>query len=174
MRPERFQHWPCPIARSADLMGDPWVPMILRECTYGVRRFDAFQKRLSVSPNILATRLDRMVEQGLLEKTPYQDRPVRYEYRLTKMGTGATILLAAMVRFANEWVFEDGQAPIVLRDRRDGHALRPALIDESTGEPIALEHVVPSPGPGFPGDADAQRAWFGDDVILDERLRPPD
>ena len=161
MRPNRFDHWPCPIARSADVLGDPWIPMILRECTYGVTRFDDFQKRLSISPNILGARLQRMVEQGLLEKELYQERPPRYAYRRTPMGYGATLLLAAMVRFGDDWIFEEGQEPIVLRDRETGRALRPVIVDENTGEPIDPTRIVPSPGPGFPGDDDFNRAWFG-------------
>ncbi len=160
MRPNRFDHWPCPIARSADLLGDPWIPMVLRECTYGVTRFDEFQKRLSISPNILGARLQRMVEQGILEKELYQERPPRYAYRLTPMGYDATLLLAAMIRFGNDWIFEEGQHPIDLCDRETGRVVRPLVIDELTGKPIDPTQVRPGPGPGFPAPKSFQETWF--------------
>jgi len=160
MRGARFQDWPCPIARSSDLLGDPWVPLILRECTYGVSRFDDFQRRLGVAPNTLTARLQRMVEQGLLDKELYEERPPRYAYRLTPKGRGATLILAAMVRFGDDWIFEKGRAPIVLRDRDSGRPVRLQLVDAETGEPVDAARVVPSPGPGFPSDAETRERWF--------------
>ncbi len=134
--------------------------MILRECTYGVSRFDEFQQRLSIGRNILSTRLARMVEQGLLEKEPYQDHPPRHRYRLTAKGHGATLILAAMVRFGDDFLFEQGRSPIVLRDRETGRRLRPIVVDEATGEPLDPANVVPAAGPGFPGGARLAREWF--------------
>ena len=160
MRGKRFEGVPCPIARTTDLLGDPWIPMILRECTYGIARFDDFQARLGIGRNILSTRLARMVEQGLLEKYRYQESPPRDGYRLTPMGHGATMLLAAMIRFGDEWLFEEGRAPVVLRDRETGEVVRPQLVDERTGAPIDPTRVRPAAGPGFPGDAEFQRRWF--------------
>lgn len=160
MRPQRFQHWPCPIARSADLLGDPWVPMILRECTYGVSRFNDFQERLAIGRNILTARLERMVEQGLLAKRLYEGAPPRYAYELTEMGRDATLILAAMMRFGDDWIFPPGRNPIVLRDRATGRVVRPLLVDEATGRPIDPAAVVPDAGPGFPGDEDFKRSWF--------------
>lgn len=160
MRPNRFQHWPCPIARTTDLLGDPWIPMILRECTYGVERFDEFQQRLAIAPNILTARLDRMRADGLLEREPYEERPPRYAYRLTPKGEAATLVLAAMLRFGNDWVFARGEAPIVLRDRETGRKIDPVVVDRRTGKPLDPARVVPAAGPGFPGDAALRDAWF--------------
>ena len=160
MRSRRFDHWPCPIARSADLIGDPWVLMILRECTYGVSRFDAFQERLSIGRNVLTSRLARMVESGLLEKVRYQERPERFEYRLTEKGADATGVLAWMISFGERWIFEDEAQPIELRDRRTGARVHPQLVDARTGEPLNARNLVPAPGPGFPGDDAVRDAWF--------------
>ncbi len=160
VRPNRFDRWPCPIARSADLLGDPWIPMVLRECTYGVSRFNDLQQRLSIARNILTARLERMVEQGLLEKRAYDDHPPRYEYALTEKGLDATLILAAMMRFGDDWIFAKGKSPIVLRDRETGRLVKPRVVDERTGEPIDPAAVVPAAGPGFPGDAAFRRAWF--------------
>ncbi|MEM9176167.1 MAG: helix-turn-helix domain-containing protein [Myxococcota bacterium] len=179
MRPDRFEDIPCSVARATGLLGDPWIPMILRECAYGVARFDDYRQRLNIGRNVLSARLERMVETGLLEKWTYQERPRREGYRLTPKGRGAMSVIAAMLRFANDWVFEEGQEPIVLRDLRDGRALRPVVVDEETGEPLSAIPMRPSPGPGFPGDETFQREWFnpappGDAVSTDSPAPNPD
>ena len=69
-----------------DLLGDWWTPLVLREAFYGIRRFDEFQQGLGIARNTLADRLRRLVDEGLLEKRPYQHDPVRYDYVLTEKG----------------------------------------------------------------------------------------
>ena len=160
MRPNRFDQIPCPIGRATDLLGDPWIPMILRECTYGVARFEDFRERLGIGRNVLATRLERMIESGLLEKWRYQESPPRDGYRLTLKGRGATTILAAMIRFANDWVFGEEQAPVLLCDAETGRALRPVVVDETTGQPIATFRTKLAAGPGFPGDDAFKQQWF--------------
>ena len=66
MRRTSFANWPCSIARTMDLLGDSWTPLVLREAFYGVRRFDDFQHELGIARNTLADRLRRLVEEGLL------------------------------------------------------------------------------------------------------------
>src|SRR5579863_10403510 len=83
MRRTRFDQWPCPIARTTDLVGDWWTPLVMREAFSGRRRFEDFQRALKVPRAVLARRLDRLVDEGLLKKVSYEDRPPRYEYRLT-------------------------------------------------------------------------------------------
>ena len=69
-----------------DVLGDWWNPLIIRECLYGVHRFDDFQKWLGIGRNILAKRLAQLVERGVLERKLYQEHPPRYEYHLTAKG----------------------------------------------------------------------------------------
>ena len=67
MKRTRFDQAPCPIARTTDLIGDWWTPVVMREAFFGCRRFDQFQARLGVSRATLTQRLERLVEEGLLE-----------------------------------------------------------------------------------------------------------
>src|SRR5687768_10964681 len=97
MRRTRFDTWPCSIARTVDLAGDWWTPLVMREALYGARRFEQFQRRLGLSRNVLTQRLDRLVEQGLLERSPYQERPTRHEYTPTEKGRDFFGVLAAMI-----------------------------------------------------------------------------
>lgn len=64
MRRTRFDDWPCSIARTTDLLGDWWTPLLLREAFYGARRFDDFVERLGIGRNVLTERLKRLVEKA--------------------------------------------------------------------------------------------------------------
>jgi len=76
----------CPVARALSVIGDRWTLLIVRDCFLGKSRFDEFQASLGLTRHLLSDRLKRLVEQGVLEKNPYQARPVRYDYRLTDKG----------------------------------------------------------------------------------------
>ena len=76
----------CPVARALSVIGDRWTMLIVRDCFLGKSRFDEFQKSLGMTRHLLSDRLKRLVEQGVLEKNPYQENPVRYDYRLTDKG----------------------------------------------------------------------------------------
>ncbi|MFF7890246.1 winged helix-turn-helix transcriptional regulator [Streptomyces sp. NPDC020794] len=99
MRRTSFAQWPCSIARTMDLLGDWWTPLVLREAFYGIRRFDAFQESLGIARNTLTDRLRRLVEEGLLEKRPYQTEPVRHDYVLTEKGRDFYGVLLVMNRW---------------------------------------------------------------------------
>ncbi|MFC7648785.1 winged helix-turn-helix transcriptional regulator [Streptosporangium lutulentum] len=104
MKRTPFAEWPCSIARSVDLLGDWWTPLVLREAFYGTRRFDDIQRNLRIGRNILTQRLKRLVEEGMLERVPYQERPKRYEYVLTEKGRDFFPVLAAMMRWGDKWL----------------------------------------------------------------------
>ena len=118
MERKKFSGSPCSIARSLDVLGDWWNPLILRECLYGNARFDELQHWLDISRNILTRRLAGLVEEGLLAKVPYQDKPVRYEYQLTDKGHDACLVLIALMLFGERWYFE--------RDKRRFRATDPS------------------------------------------------
>jgi DNA-binding HxlR family transcriptional regulator len=142
MRRTRFDASPCPIARTTDLIGDWWTPIVLREAFLGRRRFDEFQQSLDVSRGVLAQRLSRLVDEGLLERKLYEERPPRYEYVLTEKGRSFYPVLAAMFRWGSDWLWEEGsETPFELYDRDTGQAIRPRLVDERTGEPIDVRRV---------------------------------
>lgn len=87
----------CPIARSLDVVGDPWIMLILRDALLGSRRYEQFRSSLGVADNVLSRRLHAMVEAGLLERVPYRaEQRTHHEYRLTEAGTDLLPILHAL------------------------------------------------------------------------------
>lgn len=133
MRRTRFDDWPCPIARVTDLVGDWWTPLVMRDVLAGNTRFDALQSSLGCSRAVLTQRLNRLVEEGMLKKVQYEEHPPRYDYRVTDKGREFWDVLAAMWRWGSDWMWDDGQPPVVLVDRDTREEIRPVVVDEATG-----------------------------------------
>ena len=86
MQRTNFGEMACSIARTLDVIGEPWSPLILRDVFVGFTRFEQLQADLGISRKVLTERLNHLVEHGVLERRPYDRRP-RYEYVLTEKGT---------------------------------------------------------------------------------------
>ena len=141
MRRTRFDDWPCPIARTTDLIGDWWTPLVLRELFSGRRRFGDIQESLGIPRAVLAARLDRLVDEEMVRRVEYEQHPPRFEYRLTEKGRAFWAVLAAMWRWGSDWLWEDGVSPVVLKDRETGRVVRPLVVDEETGAPLDVRTV---------------------------------
>lgn len=97
----------CPIAQSLAIFGDRWTLLIIRNAFLGMTRFEHFQKSLGVTRHVLAERLSRLVEQGILKKQAYIDRQQRFEYVLTTKGLELKPILMAMVSWGVKWTDAD-------------------------------------------------------------------
>lgn len=139
-----------------DLLGDWWTPLVLRECFYGVRRFDEFQRWLGISRNTLTDRLRRLVDEGLLERRPYQSEPVRHEYVLTAKGRDFFGVLAAMAAWGDRWLADESGAPITFHHRSCGHDASAEVVCEHCREPLTAENTTAHPGPGYPRELSAE------------------
>ncbi len=129
MRRTRFNDWHCSIARTIDLMGDAWTPLVLREAFYGKQRFEEFLERLGISRNLLTIRLKNLVKEELLIKVKYQERPPRYEYKLTDKGRDFFNVLAAMMQWGDKWLDAGRGAPLELVDKNTGQVVKPQVVD---------------------------------------------
>jgi DNA-binding HxlR family transcriptional regulator len=127
---------PCPIARTVAVVGDRWTLLLLRDCFLGIRRFAQFQERLHISRTIIAERLNSLVEEGFLRREPYQDNPVRHEYRLTPKGISLYPVLLSMAEWGNQHGGMEPQARLRFKHKRCGHNCKPALVCDACGEPI--------------------------------------
>jgi DNA-binding HxlR family transcriptional regulator len=98
-----LDHLNCSVANAAELIGDRWTVLILRDAFLGVRRFDDFQKDLKISRNVLTERLAMLVETGIFSTDLYQERPPRFEYRLAEKGRDLYDILVTMWRWGDKW-----------------------------------------------------------------------
>ncbi len=113
----------CPISRLLGITGDRWSFLILRDLFSGIRRFDALQKNLGISKKVLSQRLNTLVEAGLLARVPYQERPLRQEYRLTAKGRDIFPILVMMTRWSSRWLFSEGEVTTELLHLECGEPL---------------------------------------------------
>ncbi|MFC8513342.1 winged helix-turn-helix transcriptional regulator [Streptomyces sp. NPDC057257] len=150
MKRTSFSNWPCSIARTMDLLGDAWTPLVLREAFYGIHRFDDFRRELGIARNTLADRLRRLVDEGLLDKRLYQDEPRRYDYVLTDKGRDFFGVLAAMARWGDRWLAGEEGAPIVFHHHSCGRDAEAEVVCGGCGEPMTAEGTTMRMGPGFP------------------------
>jgi DNA-binding HxlR family transcriptional regulator len=101
------------ITSTLSVIGDRWTLLILRDIFRGVRRFEQLCADLGIARNILADRLAKLVDHGVLEAVPYQDRPLRHEYRLTPKGQDLSPALVALMHWGDRW-YAAGAPPTVL------------------------------------------------------------
>ncbi|MFJ7073762.1 winged helix-turn-helix transcriptional regulator [Streptomyces sp. NPDC098781] len=145
-----FANWPCSIARTLDVVGDAWTPLVLREAFYGSRRFDEFQSELRIARNTLTDRLRRLVEAGLLERRLYESEPPRHEYLLTEQGRDLFPVLAAMASWGDRWLAGPEGPPITLRHEACGHDAHAEVVCSACGEPLNADDTTARMGPGYP------------------------
>ena len=138
----------CSIARTMDVIGEPWSPLILRDVYVGIARFDQLQEDLGISRKVLAERLKWLVEQDVLERREYSARPVRHEYALTSKGVELVELLMVMVRWGDRWTAGEVGPPALYRHRACGRVAHVELHCSECGGPMGPEDVDVLPGPG--------------------------
>ena len=125
----------CPVARGLSVIGDRWTMLVLRDCFQGVRRFDAFQKRLGITRHVLADRLRKLESAGVLERKQYQERPPRYEYRLTEKGRDLWAVIIALKQWGDRWLGTD-DTPVQITHKACGKVVRPHMTCPDCGERI--------------------------------------
>ncbi|MET0738904.1 MAG: helix-turn-helix domain-containing protein, partial [Acidimicrobiales bacterium] len=103
MRRTSFEDMQCSVAQALEVVGEWWSFLIIRDAFLGVNRFGQFQDRLGIARNVLSTRLDALVEHGVLKRVAYQDNPVRHEYKLTEKGRDLWLSLTALREWGDRW-----------------------------------------------------------------------
>jgi DNA-binding HxlR family transcriptional regulator len=148
MRNTSFALMHCSLAQSLEVIGDWWTPLILRDLYLGMDRFDQFVKDLGISRNLLTDRLATLVDGELVRRTPYQQNPVRYSYELTDAGRELVPILMALTAWGDRWATPPAGQPIRFTHATCGKLTTPTVCCSECGETLAMQDVVPSPGPG--------------------------
>jgi len=132
----------CAMARALDVIGDWWSLLIVREALYGRRRFNEFQKSLGLAKNILASRLRKLVDCGVMAAVPAPDQAAHKEYLLTEKGEQLHVLMVALYQWGEANCFAPNERPITLVDRAHGAPLQPLQVKAQDGRIIGPKDML--------------------------------
>ena len=136
----------CSIARTLEIVSERWTLLIIRDIFLGLRRFDQLQESLGLARNVLTDRLNRLVEERILERVQYSERPLRFEYRLTKKGRELNVALTALRQWGDAHLSE--KPPRLLRRKADRKPVIAGLVPRGA-DVLRPEEVELVPGPGL-------------------------
>jgi DNA-binding HxlR family transcriptional regulator len=151
MQRTNFGDMACSIARTLDVIGEPWSPLILRDIYVGISRFDQIQSDLGISRKVLAERLKSLAANGVVERRQYEAN--RYEYALTPKGLELADLLLVMVRWGDKWTAGQAGPPVLYRHHECGEISHVELRCSVCREPMPATAVDVLAGPGAAGFA---------------------
>lgn len=140
--PSTEAYQPCPVARSLDLIGDRWSLLVVRDAFDGISRFGDFQRSLGAARNILADRLRRLVEAGVLEMRPAAEGSAYQEYVLTAQGLALFPVVVALRQWGEGHLFAPGEPHSLLLQRQTGQPLPPMLPRGDNGQPLLPAHTL--------------------------------
>jgi DNA-binding HxlR family transcriptional regulator len=156
-----YESQTCSIAGALEVVGERWSLLIVRNVLLGLRRFDEIQENLGIARNVLQTRLTRLLEQGVLEKRLYQERPARYEYRLTEKGLDLWPTIVALMQWGDRHAVPAGGPVVLLEHRGCGGAVDGHRVCAACGAKLSVRDVRATPGPGAPPDHPLVRRTLG-------------
>ncbi|MET7475303.1 helix-turn-helix domain-containing protein [Streptomyces sp. NPDC005648] len=144
----------CPLQHTLDIVGEKWTLLLLRDAFNGVRRFDDFRRHVGLSEAVLANRLRKLVEAGILRSVPYQEQGsrTRHEYRLTAKGRDLWPVLVALRQWGEAYV-GDPEGPVLdIRHSDCGAPVRVVVECSDDHSGFGPRDVTVRPGP-------AARPW---------------
>ncbi len=149
MRWRDLKDEPCSVARTLSVIGDRWTLMVLRDCFMGLKRFEHFEASLGITRHVLADRLKKLVDEGVLKKVPYGEAPVREEYRLTERGFDLYPVVLSIVQWGDKHMADERGAPIVRRHEKCGNPLEGKMVCAECGDELDARDITAEIGPGF-------------------------
>jgi DNA-binding HxlR family transcriptional regulator len=138
----------CSIARATDLFGDAWTALILRDVISGVTRFDDIARDLGISRKILSARLTRLVEEGILQRERYRERPPRDDYRITGKGADLFPVLLSLMSWGDKWCAGPAGPPARIRHLGCGNDTTAVTTCAHCGDALTVDNTLQLPGPG--------------------------
>jgi DNA-binding HxlR family transcriptional regulator len=143
-----YENQACSIAGALEVIGERWSLLIVRDVLLGLRRFDELQHNLGIARNVLQARLERLLENGVLERRRYQERPERFEYRLTDKGLELWPAIVALMDWGDRYAPPPGGPAVVLEHKGCGGHVDAHRICETCGARVSVRDARALPGPG--------------------------
>jgi DNA-binding HxlR family transcriptional regulator len=139
----------CSVARALEVVGERWTLLVVRDALLGVRRFDEFQRNLGVASNILSKRLERLCDEGILERSAYADRPPRYEYVLTEKGRDLGPVVVMLMKWGDRYYAGAAGPPRLTLHRDCGGDVDERLVCDRCDQRVEVSDLEIAPGPGL-------------------------
>lgn len=139
---------PCSAARALEVLGNRWTLLLIREVVFGTRRFDEFAAHLGIARNVLAARLNALIEADILVQVPVRDDALRMGYHLTEKGRDLVPVLVALLQWGDRWLQTPESIPIHVVERESGRVLEPMWPRDQSGRALTLRDLDWFPGPG--------------------------
>jgi DNA-binding HxlR family transcriptional regulator len=139
----------CSVARTLEVVGERWTLLIVRDALLGLRRFEDFQDDLGVARNVLADRLRRLVEHGILERVRYQERPERFEYQLTERGRELRMVVFALMHWGDRHLAGPEGLPRLTRHAGCGGGVEERHVCSRCGSVLEPRDIDVLPGPAL-------------------------
>src|SRR2546427_11536807 len=98
----------CSIARTLEIVGEWWTPLILRDAFLGLSRFEELQSSLGIARNVLTKRLTTLVQAGIMERRRYPEHPERFEYLPTEAGRAPFPIVVSLLGGGGRWTGAEG------------------------------------------------------------------
>jgi DNA-binding HxlR family transcriptional regulator len=152
----------CQIARALSVAGDRWTLLIMREVGMGMRRFEEIQAQTGMSSNLLAIRLKKMEEEGMLERKLYSASPPRYEYHATPKGKELDAVLLAFRAWGMRWggFAPDTEPAVAIVHKESGATIEAPWQMPPSDHPFTFDDIDASVSKAFQKEREARSASF--------------
>lgn len=147
MKYKSYEDMNCSVAQSLNILGERWALLIIRDAMFGAKRFGQFQRSLGISRNILTTRLNRLVEEGLMEKRPAAETS-HDEYVLTQAGLDLEPVLLAITHWGDKYRPNPNGLRLLFKDRESGVPIQPMHAITEDGKSLKPGDLTADIGPG--------------------------
>jgi DNA-binding HxlR family transcriptional regulator len=175
MRWEDIDQQICSVARTLSVVGDRWTLLIVRDAFLGTRRFEDFRRQLGISRHRLSDRLAKLVAAEVLTRIRYQEKPERFEYRLTNKGLGLYPVMITLAQWGNQWCDDGNGAPLEYIHNSCGQKTVAELSCSECGEVLDPHEVTPVIGPGLAAALSTGKGMFTeipDNAAVIDKLPP--
>lgn len=140
MARKRFSEMQCPVARALDEVGDWWSLLIIRDAMLGTRRFVDFTRQLGIAKNILQDRLNKLIDNNILQKVDVGEHGVRHEYELTDKGRDLFVVITALKQWGDKWAYKSEHGFEIL-DKDTQHVIAPLSVQNKDGKRLDVGDV---------------------------------
>lgn len=141
-----FSEFACSLARTLDVIGDAWTPLVIRDVYLGVDTFNDIARDLGISRALLSDRLALLVREGVLREEAYREHPPRARYTLTDQGAQLVPVLIALTQWGDTWR-SGGEAPLLF-SHDCGETLESQVTCVACGREVTATSLEPHAGPG--------------------------